>query len=368
MKIACLIDCLGSGGAQRQLVNLAKLFTDSGHNVDFIVYRAAGFFANRLHSFGVYETYIESKNDIDLILRVRRHLRKTSPDVVISFLETPNFIACVSSMGPHSWKLITNELSAKESSFASKRARFMKRFESMSDAIVCNSHLACGMWKNAFPQYSDKMHVIYNPLVVDSVSPLENPSGRGKLNIVVTASFQYLKNPVELTRAVGLLTKSEREAIRIDWYGCSEVCEGDTRAFDEASAIVRENGLSDCVRLHEAVEDIYPIIAAADVVGLFSTVEGLPNAICEGMHFGKPILMTPVSDFDVLAGQGNGIVCGGFDAPAIAAALRKCLSLTDSDMSRMGNKSSVLAEALFSPNVICAQWNGLINELIGAKK
>ena len=366
MKIACLIDSLGSGGAQRQLVNQAKLLKESGHDIDFIVYREPDFFAELLHSFGIYETKICSKNEFDLMWKVRRYFKSTRPDIVISFLETPNFLACISSIGAHPWKLITNELSAKEASFVSKKAKFMKRFEKQSDAIVCNSNLACEMWKQYFPQYGNKMRVIYNPLVVGDEVVSEHECSRcKKTHMVVTASFQYLKNPVELARAVCLLTQDERASLQIDWYGRIEVVAGDTRAFDEAMAIIQEADISNCLRLHDAEANIYPVIAAADVVGLFSTVEGLPNAICEGMYFGKPIVMTPVSDYEILAGQGNGIVCEGFDAQAIVTALRKCLALSDEEIECMGEKSRKLADTLFSSEVICKQWNDLIAELIG---
>lgn len=40
MKILCVIDCLGSGGAQRQLVNLATAFKEKGHEVSFLVYHS----------------------------------------------------------------------------------------------------------------------------------------------------------------------------------------------------------------------------------------------------------------------------------------------------------------------------------------
>ena len=38
MKILCVIDSLGSGGAQRQLVGLAIGFKERGHEVSFLVY------------------------------------------------------------------------------------------------------------------------------------------------------------------------------------------------------------------------------------------------------------------------------------------------------------------------------------------
>ena len=38
MKILCVIDSLGSGGAQRQIVNLACGLKKKGHDVDVFVY------------------------------------------------------------------------------------------------------------------------------------------------------------------------------------------------------------------------------------------------------------------------------------------------------------------------------------------
>jgi len=38
MIILCVIDTLGSGGAQRQLVNIAIGFKERGHTVSFLVY------------------------------------------------------------------------------------------------------------------------------------------------------------------------------------------------------------------------------------------------------------------------------------------------------------------------------------------
>ena len=38
MKILCVIDSLGSGGAQRQMVNLARGFKSKGYDVEMLIY------------------------------------------------------------------------------------------------------------------------------------------------------------------------------------------------------------------------------------------------------------------------------------------------------------------------------------------
>ena len=48
MKILLLIDSLGSGGAQRQMVTLAALLKQRGQEVSFLLYADDGFFQNEV--------------------------------------------------------------------------------------------------------------------------------------------------------------------------------------------------------------------------------------------------------------------------------------------------------------------------------
>ena len=97
MKILCFIDNLGSGGAQRQLVNLAILFKQNGHEIKFLVYGDSDFFAEKLVKNNIEIIKIEGKNYISRLFKIRKFIRKGWQDIVISFLETPNFISCFSA-------------------------------------------------------------------------------------------------------------------------------------------------------------------------------------------------------------------------------------------------------------------------------
>lgn len=362
MRIALLIDSLVSGGAQRQMVNLAGMFHKSGHEVYFIVYHEISFYSELLHSYGVHEEIISSDTSLGRILKIRKRLRQLAPDFLISFLEVPNFIACLASIGKHKWRLITNELSAKESTFTSARSRAFNWFESLSDAIVCNSRNARDMWVSHYPRFKDKLRVIYNPVIINDFQHLSSPLNPGRITLVVMASYQYLKNPIGLVNALLLLSDDERNALKIEWYGRREVVSGDDRAFREADDLIRRNGLETNISLHDECKDIYPIIAASDVVGLFSTVEGLPNAICEGMMLGKPVVMTPMSDYSTLVNDDRGFLCEGFDAGAIAQQLRKLIASRRS-LSDMGCRARSFAVDTFDPDVILGEWERLFREL-----
>ncbi|MGI6492837.1 MAG: glycosyltransferase [Pelotomaculum sp.] len=366
MKILCFINNLGAGGGQRQLVNLGILFFQKGYDVTFLTYDQDNFFIPQLTSIGINVEYIENSNPLDRILKIRKYIRKAKAEFVISFLETPNFISCMSAIGKHSWKLITNELSAKPSSFKGIRNRLFKSVEIFSDHIVCNSYNAMKMWEEHYPKYLSKLSTIYNPVILPPISAenvIDNTDDR-IVHIVVPASYQILKNPFAVIDAVRGMTDSDRKKIEICWYGKVEVTRGNTRVYDKAVKLAKEYKVEKHIKFYPETKDIYEKMQRADVVGLFSTVEGLPNAICEGMSFGKPIIMTPVSDYRKLV-VDNGILCDGFDAISIRTGLQKLIHLEKKDLLEMGNKSQIMASKLFSKEAIIEKWEELFDRLSG---
>ena len=358
-RILCLIDNLGSGGAQRQLTNLSVILKNEGYDVQFLTYGDDDFYISVLNENRIPVHAAKSNGKLKRILAVRKTIKCLSPDTVISFLDTPNFIACVAKMFGGKWKLITSERSAKEERFPKFRNKVYNWFERYSDAKVCNSQNARSMWEHYYPQYRKKYTVIYNPVMIDN--PVEEQHfylSDGKLHMVVAASYQKLKGPLMLIEAVQQLDASQKIKLIIDWYGKAEVTTGDTAIYDEAVRMIERYQLGDVIVLHGEIRNIYPIMSRADVIGLFSTVEGLPNAICEGMTLGKPIMMTKVSDCAVLV-NGNGVICEA-TVEGIRNGLGELLTYDKQKLTEMGSVSKQKAEQLFSVESIKKQWLSVI--------
>lgn len=360
MKILLLIPSLGSGGAERQLVNLALLFKQEKHNVEFVVYHKDDFYKHILDSYSIKINKLNPKNNLDRILKIRNFIRKSNCDVVISFLETANFLSCCAAINGKDWKIITTELSSKKSTFLSKRGKVFTWFQRYSDAIVCNSYNAKNMWEINCPAYSSKLSVIYNPVILPAVKSEYIINKNGKLNIVVAASYQYLKNPIGLIKALALMGDELRDKIEINWYGRVEVTDGDAKAFNESLNLIKNNNLENVIFLNEATKDIENKMYEADAIALFSELEGLPNAICEGMVLGKPIIMTRVSDYRVLVDETNGFLCDWDNPESIKNALEQMMFLTDIELLELGKSSKAKAKNLFSSKKIVQQWVDLM--------
>lgn len=222
-KIILFIDSLGSGGAQRQVVNVALLLKKAGYDVSVLVYYDMPFYKPMLDKNNIPVTLLETKSSISRMLGIRKYLNNSGADVVIAFLETPCFIAGFSKMGHKRWRLITTERSAKMSTFTSRKNKIFNLFERFSDAKVGNSHNAINMWKKYYPQYNDKYSVIYNHVLVpdEYVSYEHEYRACGKVHLAVAASYQGLKNPLAVIEAVNMLSDEQKEKLIINWYGNS---------------------------------------------------------------------------------------------------------------------------------------------------
>lgn len=368
MKILCFIDSLGSGGAQRQMVTLAKLLKHKGYEISFLVYHREDFFKHYLEEEAIPIHYIIENRSLFRIIKIRKYIRKGGFDTVISFLETPNFLNCIAAIGGKSWKVVTSERSSKDSTFLSIKGKIFGWFQRFSDVLVCNSHNAKTMWEKYYPQYKDKLNVIYNPVILPEITSEYIPKRDGKLHIVVAASYQYLKNPIGLIKALTLLNEEERKKIKVNWYGRIEIIKGDSFAYHESLSIIKEYKLEEVIYLNEETKDIANKMNEADVVALFSELEGLPNAICEGMMIGKPIIMTKVSDYNSLIDSSNGFLCEWDDPKSIYYALQELIEISTNELIELGKQSISKANILFEENVVVKQWTQLINGRIIKKE
>ena len=120
------------------------------------------------------------------------------------------------------------------------------------------------------------------------------------------------------------------------------------------------NNLQQTIFLNDATNCIADRMHEADVIGLFSKLEGLPNAICEGMTLSKPIIMSKVSDYKYLIDELNGIFCEWDDIESILYSIRYMLNLSNEELNASGNSSKRKAIELFEERKIITRWVEII--------
>ena len=361
MNILFFISGLGSGGAQRQIVELSIGFKKMGYGVRFLIYQKkwSDYYCEHLHNNGIEIDGIYEDNYIKRIWKIRKYLRSNNFNVVIAFLEAPSFIAELATFPSKKWKLIVGERSADPAKQTSLKLRSFLRFHVLADYVVANSQANIDIIQKIAPIVpKKKCKVIYNMYDVDNLKPAKNYKfyAQERFHLIIASSHRFLKNLNGLIEGVNLLSEDDRSKIKISWYGNSKF----DSSLDEGKQKIIHYGLEDVFSFHDPTLNIYDHMRNADAVGLFSFFEGLPNAICEGMLLGKPIIVSKVSDIPLLFEKGaKGFLCEADKPKTIADALSKILHCTPDELDSMGRDNHILASKLFNEKEILESYKSL---------
>jgi len=360
--IIFFIDNLGPGGAQRQIVNLACKFKKNDYKVVILTYHKENFYESELDSEGIDVKCMYKKSKLIRFFKIITYIRRKEHLALISFLDTPNLISCISNIKRRKAKLI---LGIRNSGTEISKIRYNlnKWFYRFADYIVANSYSAEKVLIGNYPKYLSKITTIYNGIIIDDnmqdtkYIPRENE----KTSVLIAASYRKVKNINELIEAVNLLNDDEKQKIKINWYGDKYINNQDTSEYDRALKKIKSYGISDVLELHPATKEIFDKMIASDFVALFSLSEGLPNTICEAMYLGKPIIITKISDFNKFIKNKNGILCETFDSLSILTALRKAIETTPVELYNMGKNSRATATKLFKMESTFREYKKLID-------
>jgi len=371
LKILCVIDSLGSGGAQRQLVNLAIGFKEKGHEVSFLVYHNLNFFQKQLDEAQIKIHYIVEPNYLKRLLKFRKFLRRGNQDAVLSFLEASNFMCEIAGLPFRKWKLVVGERSANPNILKSFKLRAYRWFHLFADYVVANSNENISMVKKLNPLIPNrKFKVIYNKVDLNKWKPKSNEVSISDdtFKILVIANHQPLKNALGLIKAVQLLPDFLKKKLSVHWYGRQDSHEVE-EAFSQAIDLVKEYKLDTTIQFFPPTSEIHNLIHNYNALGLFSFYEGFPNTICEGMAAGKSIVASSVSDVPIFIEEGiNGYLCDPNEAQSIANALIKAVESPKELLGEMGKRNREKAEDMFSTEKTVDMYLELFHELSNNNK
>ena len=183
----------------------------------------------------------------------------------------------------------------------------------------------------------------------------------------MAARFEHNKNMVGVARALLHLRRSSPPVkVTVDWYGGLAT---DPAPYFETERFITENDLGADFRLNPATTSIQREFASSTAVGLFSFFEGLPNAVCEGMACGKPILMSNVCDAGNLVRDGeNGFLCDPDSPESIAAAIRRLVATDAGKRRKMGEASRKKAEELFRSDIVIDRYERILEASASRQK
>lgn len=356
-KILLFIDSLGSGGAQRQLVGLAKVLKDNGYDVTVAVYHDIPFYAPQLQEAGVDCTYIKrahNPNPISRIYHINRYVKKTKPECIIAYQETPSLIMCIVKLMHNKFKLIVSERNTTQKLTFRDKLRFL--LYQYSDYVVPNSYTQEQFIKTHFDKLSKKCRTIIN--FVDTTYFKYKPHTKSEKNkFIIAASISYSKNTLPFLYAIKEVCRKRTDFI-FSWFGIVNATDS---YYLKCQKFIDDNNLSSNIRLLPKTQSIRDEYQAADFFCLPSLYEGTPNALCEALSCGLPAICSDVCDNSHYVTDGsNGFLFNPHSVESIADAIVKCLELNDLTYKSFSKHSRSIAESKLSTNNFINKYINLI--------
>lgn len=358
MKINLFIDCLGAGGAQRQLVGLAAMLKEKGYDIKVSSYYNIDFYKSFLDENGVCNELIpEADNTMKRIWAVRDYFKKENPDWVIAYQETPSLVACAAKLMGGKFKLIVSERNTTQKVNWNSRVRFM--LYHLVDAIVPNSHAQEKYLLEHHSWMKSKLKTITNFVDLERFAFAEHKR-KDIPEIITPASLMLSKNTLGYIDACALL-KKQGVRFHVNWYG---ITDEHSEYYKQCLRKIEELGLKDCFSILKKTKQIDQKYKEADYLCLPSFFEGTPNVICEAISVGLPVMCSDVCDNPYYVKEGeNGVLFDPNDPSNIAGKMKSLLSQSEEEYQKFRTASRAKAEMLLKGSVFINKYLSIINEL-----
>ncbi|HEV7905051.1 MAG TPA: glycosyltransferase [Pyrinomonadaceae bacterium] len=388
-NVLLFIDSFAQGGTERQVVQLARLLSESGrYQVHLACLNGEGVLraeAERLGFTNIPEFPLTSFYDRNMLAQLRRCaalLRERSIDIV----ETHDFYTNIFGMFAAARARTPRVRIASRRETDGTKSRGQKwvqqRAFALADAIVANAEaVRQELIRDGVPPA--KIQTIYNGMDTARVAPRpdlrredalallglprEEEGGDGSRRpkrrfVSIVANMRHAnKDQAMFLRAARRVREAVPEA--------AFVLAGEGELRESLIAYARELGLADCAFFTGRCAHVPELLAVSEVCVLSSNgTEGFSNSIIEYMAAARPVVATDIGGAReaVVEGETGYVVAPGDDA---VLASRITSLLTDAEGARrMGERGLQVVKEKFSCAAQVERVENLYERLLTQKR
>lgn len=359
-KFLFLIPSLGTGGAERQMVELIRLLNEK-----------------KIKPFVL--TYYSEKNDYDAKLNVQRirvnesnfvlkYLKiiikayRVKPDTILSYGTIPNVLAILISVLLFKKIAVVSERNTTQNYSFGKKVLF--NFYRLSKFVVPNSISQTDFIKEHAPFLNDKVKTITNYTDTAKFKQLIKEK-ETIIKIGVFARYHPQKNIMRFLDAVNAVNKKHTN-IEYHWFGQNFLDEdGNPTKYSEYYFSCKEYKekleLSN-VYFHNFSKNVMESFKQFDAICLPSLYEGFSNVLSEAVCCGKPVLTSAVCDNVLFVNDGkNGYSFDPKGVTSMSLAIDKFVGLSNTQLKDFQDSSRVIAEKLFSKERFLSNYIEVLN-------
>ena len=369
MKLLFVIDSLDTGGAQRQMVNLAIGLKRRNHLVEFFCYAPGDVLAHPLEEAGitVHWHFKRSRFSPEVILALKELVNPNNYDLVLAFLPTPNFYAIVAGrlLSRPRIPVVVSERRCDLPQGANLMERFARQFYRMANRVTTNSHQQWANLVSKYPGMQKNLSTIYNGLDLDIFVPVTVEPDNDPLHLLTISGIAPHKNGFCLVEALNILGQRDGLYPKIDWIGKLPMVGEGLVHLNEMNQTIQDYGLTQQWQWLNQRLDIVHQLHKHDVLVHPSYIEGLPNAVCEALACARPVIVSDIPEHSILVQHGESGYLFDYDDPSDLADKIKMLALlSGAERNKMGQSGRKYAENNLSMDHFVDEYECLFRKVI----
>jgi GalNAc-alpha-(1->4)-GalNAc-alpha-(1->3)-diNAcBac-PP-undecaprenol alpha-1,4-N-acetyl-D-galactosaminyltransferase len=328
MRITLVISKLGAGGADRAMAAMGNYWVARRRDVTLITLaRPHGDFYpldRRIKRVGLglmasLEGPIRPLRDnLQRLTHMRRAIRASQPDVIISFNAQQNALTLLASFGLGVPVIVREEVEPSRYSIGRAWEALRRLVYPQADAVVVVAS-ALRAWAQGIVR-KDAVHFIPNPVAVALKGADAPDKKQGPPHIMVAMGRLTHQKGFDLL----LQAFSKCAHKHPDW---SLVILGEGEERTKLESLAAELKLTAQVSFPGLVPDPVPVLCGADLFVMASRYEGLPLALLEAMACGLAVIYTdcPTGPGEVIRNGEDGVLVPTEDVDALAAAMDRLM-------------------------------------------
>lgn len=364
MRVLYVLTHLAYGGAETQVVELARHFAGRGWTVEVLSLMAVDGLTERLADSGITWRSLEIPRGAwwspRLVTGVVEAFRRFRPDVVHSHTLPANFAARAARAVQRVPVLITSCHNLTEGGAA--RMAFYRVTDLLADVTTNCSVSAAERYVRIGAVPAHRIRYVPNGIDTTRFGPSADVRARVRAELGAGDGFVWL--------AVGRMTGQKDWPTLLDAAG--RVVRPGDRLWVVGTGELEEqvrtsvSALGDRATWLGVRTDVADLMRAADGFVLSSAWEGLPMVLLEASASGLPIAATRVGGNEqVVVDTVTGHLAPAGDPAALAAAMER---VRDGDPASLGTQGRTHVETHFGFPAIAAQWEALYAELLGGAR
>lgn len=370
MNITLVISSLDSGGAERVLTLIAEGFCKKGYQVTVITLsgKSRDFYKlpENIHRLAL-EIQNESPtvvhalwNNLNRLWVLRKAIKSTLPDVVISFMHKTN-IRCLLALANTNYPVIVSEHIDPSLMSCGKIWGILRRLTYSYASTIVSVSDGVNNYFDWLP--NSKKKVIYNPLVkiesIESEIQIKNWSENANPNkkwLIAMGRLTYQKGFDILISAFKHISSNYP-----DWQ---LVILGEGKLRPELENLIENLGLKNQVILPGRLSNPFPVLKQSNIFVLSSRFEGFGNVIIEAMACGLPVISTdcPSGPREIIRDGINGILVPNEDVESLATAMERLMS-NEAERKKLAVRAPEVTQR-FSLETIMEMWDEVINKAV----